>query len=260
MIHWFHHEIISLCIMLEITLFILNKLATEILSYLALNHVSTIGRLWDSSLNILNTKSPINLVYVVTLIYRLNVLFMTNDFVANQCYVIPIFNMIHMVSGLIYLLDNVEYPEKDLHWWYLYLVTNGLEFISNVHYLTVFQTNIKFMLIYYLYFIWVVMCLWITWEFYKIIFGVKIMEIVPRTISKKSILKYPLANNMCFCCFEEYNANNPYYYLLRCGHHGHIQCLESWWRTVKTHRCIFPYCYKSDSKTMSTYSEFPRIR
>ncbi len=46
----------------------------------------------------------------------------------------------------------------------------------------------------------------------------------------------------CTICYCEYDNTNPKYYLFECGHHGHADCIDGWWKNCGRKKCYASYC------------------
>jgi Zinc finger, C3HC4 type (RING finger) len=48
----------------------------------------------------------------------------------------------------------------------------------------------------------------------------------------------PLKENFCLVCRDTYDTNDNYY-LLKCGHAAHSDCLDSWWNKLGSKHCLY---------------------
>jgi hypothetical protein len=55
---------------------------------------------------------------------------------------------------------------------------------------------------------------------------------------QKSFVDHPQEDKICNICFESYEEN-PDYYLLSCKHYAHVECLDSWWKTIDDKKCYY---------------------
>lgn len=208
------------------------------------------GRIHDEKiekyLDINNNVTP--LVILFTVCYRTYIISLFSYFYENSCLSIYLINTITSVVGIVWFYQTFLSKNKNILV-SAYFCSGGVIELLFHSYMT--QSHNKF--------IYSVCCFNLLCFIVPLILIIihshhfSILELNQKKILKKHIryTKHRIdemgieksiigfsENDTCYICMDEYNLEKPEYYLLECGHRGHVECLDNWWNHVNVAQCL----------------------
>ena len=178
---------------------------------------------------------------MILIVYRfwlLSNFFYFND---NGFILLSLINIVVIFVGIVWIY-YFYIMKKNIDLMGYVLVFNFLDLVNNIY--VVSDSNCRF--IFYYSIAYVLFCL-----LTLVVLAIWNNRLAIRKILvPKKKLQYQMfshliksaKNSECVCCHQDYDEDNPFYYLLECGHHAHAQCFRAWWNVSEEKKCLYAFC------------------